>query len=132
MLIPSFISKQSTYIHFYSLSTSPPQITSSHPSHPANSFYYRRLKHLPPIAKVMLTKIKKTNQIISLLVEPTESNLLPTGNEIEDQLISKSEEQKYSHRMGYVDKFKALAKRIICSLRTNTSLKTTSCFTLFS
>ncbi|KAI4819406.1 hypothetical protein KUCAC02_004653 [Chaenocephalus aceratus] len=63
------------------------QITSSHPSHPANSFYYRRLKHLPPIAKVMLTKIKKTNQIISLLVEPTESNLLPTGNEIEDQLI---------------------------------------------
>ncbi|XP_077589543.1 spondin-2b [Stigmatopora nigra] len=63
------------------------QITSSFPSHPANSFYYPRLKHLPPIAKVTLTKTKKTNQIISLLVEPTQSNLLPTGNEIEDNLI---------------------------------------------
>lgn len=38
----------------------------------------------------MLTKIKKTNQIISLPVEPTQSNQLPTGNEIEDKLISKS------------------------------------------
>lgn len=66
-----------------------PQITSSFPSHPANSFFYPRLKHLPPIAKVMLTKIKKTNQIISLPVEPTQSNQLPTGNEIEDKLISK-------------------------------------------
>uniref|UniRef100_A0A3Q1IKR4 Spondin domain-containing protein n=1 Tax=Anabas testudineus TaxID=64144 RepID=A0A3Q1IKR4_ANATE len=48
------------------------QITSSFPSHPANSFYYPRLKHLPPIAKITLTKIKKTNQIISLPVEPTQ------------------------------------------------------------
>ncbi|KAM4733250.1 spondin-2b [Anableps anableps] len=64
------------------------QITSSFPSHPANSFFYPRLKHLPPIAKVTLTKIKKTNQIISLPLEPTQSNLLPTGNEIEDQLIN--------------------------------------------
>lgn len=67
------------------------QITSSFPSHPANSFFYPRLKHLPPIAKVTLTKVKKTNQIISLPVEPTQSNQLPTGNEIEDKLISKSE-----------------------------------------
>ena len=44
----------------------------------------------------MLTKIKKTNQIISLPVEPTQSNQLPTGNEIEDKLISKSKELKYS------------------------------------
>uniref|UniRef100_A0A7N6AWQ1 Spondin domain-containing protein n=1 Tax=Anabas testudineus TaxID=64144 RepID=A0A7N6AWQ1_ANATE len=64
------------------------QITSSFPSHPANSFYYPRLKHLPPIAKITLTKIKKTNQIISLPVEPTQSNQLPTGNEIEDTLIN--------------------------------------------
>ncbi|XP_029020749.1 spondin-2b [Betta splendens] len=64
------------------------QITASFPSHPANSFYYPRLKHLPPIAKVTLTKIKKTNQIISLLLEPTQSNQLPTGNEIEDTLIN--------------------------------------------
>lgn len=64
------------------------QITSSFPSHPANSFFYPRLKHLPPIAKVTLTKTKKTNQIISLPQEPTQSNLLPTGNEIEDKLIN--------------------------------------------
>uniref|UniRef100_A0A8C2WSW9 Spondin 2b, extracellular matrix protein n=1 Tax=Cyclopterus lumpus TaxID=8103 RepID=A0A8C2WSW9_CYCLU len=63
------------------------QITSSSPSHPANSFYYPRLKHLPPIAKVMLTKIRKNNQIISLLVDPTQSNQL-TGNEIEDTVIN--------------------------------------------
>ncbi|KAM9795609.1 spondin-2b [Neosynchiropus ocellatus] len=64
------------------------QITSSFPSHPANSFYYPRLKHLPAIAKVTLTKIKKTNQIFSLPMEVTQSNLLPTGNEIEDKLIN--------------------------------------------
>lgn len=68
------------------------QITSSFPSHPANSFFYPRLKHLPPIAKVTLTKVKKTNQIISLPEDPTQSNQLPTGNEIEDKLISKSEQ----------------------------------------
>ncbi|XP_056133548.1 spondin-2b [Lampris incognitus] len=63
------------------------QITSSLPNHPANSFYYPRLKHLPPMAKVTLTKTtKKTNQIISLPLEPTQSNQLPTGNEIEDKL----------------------------------------------
>lgn len=70
----------------------PQQITSSFPSHPANSFFYPRLKHLPPIAKVTLTKVKKTNQIISLPEEPAQSNQLPTGNEIEDKLISKSEQ----------------------------------------
>ncbi|XP_077387430.1 spondin-2b isoform X3 [Festucalex cinctus] len=64
------------------------QITSSFPSHPANSFYYPRLKHLPPIAKVTLTKIRKTNQIIRLPAELTQSNLLPTENDIEDNLIS--------------------------------------------
>lgn len=64
------------------------EITSSFPSHPANSFFYPRLKHLPPIAKIMLTKIKKTNQVISLIVEPTQSNQLPTGNEIEEKLIN--------------------------------------------
>ncbi|XP_059919705.1 spondin-2b [Gadus macrocephalus] len=63
------------------------QITSSSPSHPANSFFYPRLKHLPPIAKVTLTKIKKTNQIISLPAEPTQSNQLPTDNEIEEKHI---------------------------------------------
>uniref|UniRef100_A0A8B9K766 Spondin-2 n=2 Tax=Astyanax mexicanus TaxID=7994 RepID=A0A8B9K766_ASTMX len=63
------------------------QITSSFPSHPANSFYYPRLKHLPPIAKVTLTKIK-SNQIFSLPIEPTQSNQIPTGNEINESLIN--------------------------------------------
>jgi len=64
------------------------QITSSFPSHPANSFYYPRLKNLPPIAKVSLTKIKN-NQIFSLPIQPTQSNLIPSGNEIDRSLISK-------------------------------------------
>ncbi|XP_052429751.1 spondin-2b [Carassius gibelio] len=62
------------------------QITASFPSHPANSFYYPRLKHLPPIAKVSLTKIKN-NQIFSLPIEPTHSNQIPSGNEIDGSLI---------------------------------------------
>ncbi|XP_036407855.1 spondin-2b [Megalops cyprinoides] len=59
------------------------QITSSFPSHPANSFYYPKLKHLPPIARVSLTKVK-SNHIFSLPIEPTQSNQIPTGNEIAD------------------------------------------------
>ncbi|MFT7797460.1 spondin-2 [Arapaima gigas] len=59
------------------------EITSSSPSHPANSFFYPRLKHLPPIAKVTLTKIK-SNHISSLPIEPTQSNQIPVGNEVEE------------------------------------------------
>ncbi|XP_062856244.1 spondin-2b [Trichomycterus rosablanca] len=59
------------------------QITSSFPSHPANSFYYPRLKHLPPIAKLMLTRIK-SKLVFSLPIEHTQSNLIPTGNEIDE------------------------------------------------
>lgn len=64
------------------------QITSSFPSHPANSFYYPRLKHLPPMARVLLTKTKN-NQIFSLPIHPTQSNQIPVGNEIDASLISK-------------------------------------------
>ncbi|RXN20349.1 spondin-2 [Labeo rohita] len=63
------------------------QITASFPSHPANSFYYPRLKHLPPIGKVSLTKIKN-NQIFSLPIQPTQSNQIPSGNEIDVSLIN--------------------------------------------
>ncbi|XP_048033009.1 spondin-2b [Megalobrama amblycephala] len=63
------------------------QITSSFPSHPANSFYYPRLKHLPPIAKVSLTKIKN-NQIFSLPIQPTQSNQIPSGNEIDSSVTN--------------------------------------------
>ncbi|CAK7294668.1 Spon2 [Vulpes lagopus] len=35
------------------------EITSSSPSHPANSFYYPRLKSLPPIARVTLVRLRQ-------------------------------------------------------------------------
>ncbi|MCI4379736.1 hypothetical protein PGIGA_G00231670 [Pangasianodon gigas] len=62
------------------------QITSSFPNHPANSFFYPRLKNLPPIAKVTLSKIK-SKQIFSLPIEPTQSNQIPTGNEIDESSL---------------------------------------------
>ncbi|XP_028657417.1 spondin-2b [Erpetoichthys calabaricus] len=61
------------------------EITSSVPSHPANSFFYPRLKHLPAIAKVTITKLKERH-IISLSTILSQSNLIPTGNEIDDSL----------------------------------------------
>ncbi|XP_023376001.1 spondin-2 [Pteropus vampyrus] len=36
------------------------EITSSSPSHPANSFYYPRLKTLPPIARVTLVRLRQS------------------------------------------------------------------------
>lgn len=41
-----------------------PQITSSSPSHPANSFYYPRLKALPPIARVTLERLRHTRAFV--------------------------------------------------------------------
>ncbi|ETE61646.1 Spondin-2, partial [Ophiophagus hannah] len=35
------------------------EITCSSPSHPANSFYYPKLKTLPPIARVTMAKLKR-------------------------------------------------------------------------
>ncbi|KAG9461574.1 hypothetical protein GDO78_016375 [Eleutherodactylus coqui] len=58
------------------------QITSSSPSHPANSFFYPRLKRLPPIAKVTFIKLK--GKITSFL--DIASNVTATGNEIEEHL----------------------------------------------
>lgn len=52
------------------------QITCSSPSHPANSFYYPKLKILPPIAQVTMVKLKK-NQLgfpIPHLNQPAKSN----------------------------------------------------------
>ncbi|MBN3305575.1 spondin-2b [Amia ocellicauda] len=63
------------------------EITSSFPSHPANSFYYPRLKHLPPIARVTITKIKG-NHIDSLPPPYAQFNLVPIGNEIEDTIAN--------------------------------------------
>ncbi|TRY98493.1 hypothetical protein DNTS_014631 [Danionella cerebrum] len=63
------------------------QITSSFPRHPANSFYYPRLKHLPPIATVSLTKITNS-QAFRLPTQPPQSNQIPIGNEIDSSLIN--------------------------------------------
>uniref|UniRef100_A0AAY4F0E2 Spondin domain-containing protein n=2 Tax=Denticeps clupeoides TaxID=299321 RepID=A0AAY4F0E2_9TELE len=62
------------------------QITSSFPSHPANSFYYPKLKHLPPIAKITLTKIN-VSHVFRLPIEPTKSNQIPTENHLPELLI---------------------------------------------
>lgn len=59
-----------------------PQITSSSPSHPANSFYYPRLKSLPPIARVTLVRLRQ-NPRTFVLPPP---GPLGGGNEITDSL----------------------------------------------
>ncbi|KAM5193577.1 spondin-2 [Mantella aurantiaca] len=58
------------------------EITSSSPNHPANSFFYPRLKSLPPIAKVTFTKLK--GKIMSFL--DITSNVTTTGNEIDENI----------------------------------------------
>ncbi|XP_006629701.1 spondin-2b [Lepisosteus oculatus] len=63
------------------------EITSSFPSHPANSFYYPRLKHLPPIARVTITKLKG-NHIDSVPAAHTTPTLIPIDNEIGDALTN--------------------------------------------
>ncbi|XP_034508978.1 spondin-2-like, partial [Ailuropoda melanoleuca] len=61
-----------------------PQITSSSPSHPANSFYYPRLKSLPPIARVTLVRLRQ-NARTFLLPAPSPAGA-GGGNEIADSL----------------------------------------------
>ncbi|XP_053560228.1 spondin-2 isoform X2 [Bombina bombina] len=56
------------------------EITSSSPNHPANSFFYPRLKSLPPIAKVTFTKLKGKHMSFLDIT----SNVTTTGNEIEN------------------------------------------------
>lgn len=61
----------------------PPQITSSSPSHPANSFYYPRLKALPPIARVTLVRLRQSPRAFI----PPAMDL--AGNDILDSLSGK-------------------------------------------
>ncbi|XP_019382196.1 PREDICTED: spondin-2 [Gavialis gangeticus] len=56
------------------------EITCSSPSHPANSFYYPKLKNLPPIARVTLVKFKKNQRGVPA------SKLNRKGNEIDDSV----------------------------------------------
>ncbi|KAH0624418.1 hypothetical protein JD844_031836 [Phrynosoma platyrhinos] len=58
------------------------EITSSSPSHPANSFYYPKLKHLPPIARVTLVKLKRSR----LGFPVPQTNVTAIGNEIDDSV----------------------------------------------
>ncbi|XP_023556139.1 spondin-2 [Octodon degus] len=58
------------------------EITSSSPSHPANSFYYPRLKSLPPMAKVTLVRLRQSTRAFV----PPVPGLVSRGNEIIDSL----------------------------------------------
>lgn len=67
-------------------SPNPPfQITSSSPSHPANSFYYPRLKALPPIARVTLVRLRQSPRAYV----PPAIDLTGRSNEIVDSLSGK-------------------------------------------
>ncbi|KAM8803596.1 spondin-2 [Rhynchonycteris naso] len=58
------------------------EITSTSPSHPANSFYYPRLKALPPIARVTLVRLRQSPRAFV----PPAIDLAGRGNEIVDSL----------------------------------------------
>ncbi|XP_024429590.1 spondin-2 [Desmodus rotundus] len=58
------------------------KITSSSPSHPANSFYYPRLKALPPIARVTLVRLRQSPRAYV----PPAIDLTGRSNEIVDSL----------------------------------------------
>ncbi|XP_032487647.1 spondin-2 isoform X3 [Phocoena sinus] len=57
------------------------EITASSPSHPANSFYYPRLKSLPPIATVTLARLPHSPRAF-----PPAPGLGGGGNEVADSL----------------------------------------------
>uniref|UniRef100_A0A286XZY2 Spondin-2 n=2 Tax=Cavia porcellus TaxID=10141 RepID=A0A286XZY2_CAVPO len=58
------------------------EITSSSPSHPANSFYYPRLKSLPPMARVTLVRLQQSTRAFV----PPAPDLASRSNEITDSL----------------------------------------------
>ncbi|KAM6448234.1 spondin-2 isoform 1-T2 [Liasis olivaceus] len=58
------------------------EITCSSPSHPANSFYYPKLKTLPPIARVTMIKLKRKK----LGFQVSQPNVTTIENEIEDSV----------------------------------------------
>ncbi|XP_078087767.1 spondin-2-like [Mustelus asterias] len=56
------------------------KITAGFPNHGANSFYYPRLQHLPPMARVTLRKLKSWQAVKT----PTNNlNFIPRGRETE-------------------------------------------------
>ncbi|XP_027864522.1 spondin-2a [Xiphophorus couchianus] len=74
--------------------TSPPEnitkITSQMPNHPANSFYYPRLKELPPIASIKITRQRRTpdrqtsisNHILPNSINPQRFSATPLDCEV--------------------------------------------------
>lgn len=74
--------------------TSPPEnitrITSQMPNHPANSFYYPRLKDLPPIASIKLTRQRRvpnrqsvmSNHILPNSITPQRFSATPLDCEV--------------------------------------------------
>lgn len=71
--------------HFFNIPLFISQITCSSPSHPANSFYYPKLKILPPIAQVTMVKIKKSQLGLSAPF----INLPAKSNEVIDTVSGK-------------------------------------------
>lgn len=73
------------------------QITCSSPSHPADSFYYPKLKILPPIAQVTMVKLKKTQLGLSapFINPPAKSN------EVIDSVLGKWLVLQYAHFCYY-------------------------------
>ncbi|XP_061691058.1 spondin-2a [Syngnathoides biaculeatus] len=74
--------------------TSPPEniskITSQMPNHPANSFYYPRLKELPPIASIKITRqsrshhrhVPMSNHILPNSISPQRFSVTPLDCEV--------------------------------------------------
>ncbi|XP_054109542.1 spondin-2 isoform X1 [Callithrix jacchus] len=70
------------------------EITSSSPSHPANSFYYPRLKALPPIARVTLVRLRQSPRAFV----PLPSVLASRDNEIVDSASGRAASSECSPR----------------------------------
>lgn len=69
------------------------QITASSPNHPANSFFYPRLKALPPIARVTLVQLRQSPRAFV----PPALDLAGGGNEIVDSLPGKPGSHHRAH-----------------------------------
>ncbi|KAF4791339.1 hypothetical protein TURU_132496 [Turdus rufiventris] len=76
------------------------EITCSSPSHPANSFYYPKLKILPPIAQVTMVKIKKSQLGLSAPF----INLPAKSNEVIDTVSGNYKVQRWDiHKHDFLE-----------------------------
>ncbi|MBW04352.1 Spondin-2, partial [Eschrichtius robustus] len=73
------------------------EITASSPSHPANSFYYPRLKSLPPIATVTLAQLPHGPRAF-----PPAPGLGRGGNEVADSLPAAALHESRTQAVKYL------------------------------